>query len=307
MQQQEDAKTPEQKLTEWQEKTNKRFDELSGELKAAKDGRTTDAETIKMLEDRIAQMKVALENSGSIKSDAVVDAETAKESYVRMVDEDKDLDRGERREMSKEELEEYLLEDYTEASEWLVQRGFRRKSEQDARVMEKKSAVDQSDSVKSFFTEFPECNQEVRQTELIAEGKSVKEALDVIRAENKDFALMMDLMHEDPKYRDKVTGPGLLAAEMRERKSVKSTDKETYTKEEVEQMKKDAIDAEQKRIASIDQGLTDSSVTPTAGANTPEYKEGLRVFQMAGKRKGQTWTEQDYKEILLYGKTARKE
>ena len=96
----EAAKTPEQKLKEWQDTTQKRIDELSGNLKAEREGRRQDSDVIKNLEGRIATMQAELEKTGSIESDSVRDYKTDKERYAKMVVEDKDLPREARREMS---------------------------------------------------------------------------------------------------------------------------------------------------------------------------------------------------------------
>jgi len=118
--------------------------------------------------------------------------------------------------------------------------------------------------------------------------------------ENKDFKLMMELFKEKPEFRDPVKGPELLAAEMR--KSKGGQDKETVTLEEAKQMQDDAVKAEQDRIKSIDEGLSNSHANAQETEGTPEYKQALNTFIMAGKRKGQTWTESDYKTIIEHNR-----
>jgi hypothetical protein len=108
----EESKTPEEKLKDWQDKTQERIDGL---IKESKDSKEQDKATIESLEQKIADMQGELESSGSIESEDVKLSKTAEESYAKMVEDDTDLPREQRREMSEEELEDYLLEDYSKA------------------------------------------------------------------------------------------------------------------------------------------------------------------------------------------------
>ncbi len=302
----EEAKTPEKKLEEWQEKTQKRIDELSGALKAEKEGRKADAQTIEVLESNIANLKGDLEDSGSIESDADRDAKTAEGLHAKMVEEDKDLPREKRREMSNEELEEFLLEDYRAANEWIVERSLRRRDEVSARKQSKEVTTQIDANAKKLYDEFPGCNQEDSVTKLMTEkSMSMGDAVKEVRKENKDFDLMMDIFESDAKFRDPAEGPERVVAEMKKRKETKEETKESYSKEEVEQMKKDAIEEEQKRVAGIDVGLTNSIAVTTAIEGDELYQQGLKFFIAAGKRKGMDWTEQDFKDTKQYGKDNR--
>lgn len=304
---QEAAKTPEQKLQEWQDKTQKRMDVLSGELKAEKEGRRQDAETIRILESNIAALKGDLEKSGSVPTESAKQKQTDAERYATMAEEDKALPKNERREMSKEDLEEFILEDMVGATEWISERDYRRRQEREVRKSSHTAATTIAEKSKKFFTEFPKCNQEARQKELEATGMTADKAIETVMAENPDFKLMMELLRDNPSFRDPNSGPELLAAEMKKRNSAGTTgkpNKDGYTQEELDQAKADAIKAEQERLSRIDTGLSNSTVNAPDVPGTPLYKEGLRLFIMAGKRKGQTWTEADYKDTLQHGKKA---
>jgi hypothetical protein len=308
IQEKEDAKPPEQKLKEWQEKTQKRIDGMTAELKSAVENVSTKDATIKELRDELASMKAALEHSGTIESESAKDAKTVEQRWVGMVDEDKDLPREKRREMSDEELDEFLVEEYGKATAWITRRELRRERELQAITTSKEAANTMTKKAEQFFTDYPDCSiGMVKQKALEEEGKSLKEAIAEVSKENTDYALMMKLFSEDERYSDPNNGPDLLAAEMKKRKSIKTEEKDTYTKEEVEQMKKEAIEKEAQRLASLDTGLTNSSVNLTGGEGETElYKQGLKLFITAGKRKGLNWSEQDYKDTLKYGRTARR-
>ena len=300
----EAAKTPEQKLKEWQDTTQKRIDELSGNLKAEREGRRQDSDVIKNLEGRIATMQAELEKTGSIESDSVRDYKTDKERYAKMVVEDKDLPREARREMSDDELEEYLLENHREANEWLVRRELRRRDDILERQKSRQAATTIKQKAETFFKEFPGCNQETRHKELVQSGKTDAQAIEILMGENDDFKMMMNVIKENPSFSNPENGPELLAAEMKRRKTQtqSNVDKTTFTKEDVEMAKQQAAEAERQRLASIDTGLTSSVTTATLSKGSPIYQEGLKLFIQAGKRRGHQWTEKDYQDTLDYGK-----
>ena len=112
----------------------------------------------------------------------------------------------------------------------------------------------------------------------------------------------------DPRYADPSTGPDLMMAEMEKRKTEKPTTK-TYTEDEVKKMQEDAVEAERKRIASIDEGFSDSSRETVISSNDPLYQEKWKAWKNASKRhaaRGQDWSEKAFKETLAYGDKARK-
>lgn len=287
------AKTPEEKMKDWQDKTQERIDALIGETKAAK------AEKEELVAE-LARLKGELEKSGTLKSQAELEKLSDTERFAVMIDEDKELSRETRREMSEDELETFLLEDYAKAQEWLIDRKFRRINDTATKAKSGQAKDNINEGAEKFFTEFPACNQDTRHRELVAEGKTDKEAIEILKGEVPDFKLFMDIMGTDQKYLDPVEGPKLLLAEMTNRKSGK-----TYTAEEVETMKKDAIAKEQERIGSIDQGISNSAMNEPNNPGTPLYKQGLALFIKAGKRKGQVWTEKDYRDTLDYGAKQR--
>lgn len=298
---QEEAKTPEEKEKAWKEKTQKRIDELIGELKAEKAGRETDNSQIKALEEKIEALTGNLEKSGSIESEADRISKSEEEVYAKMIEEDSNLPRNKRREMSKEEYEEFLLEDYAGATSWDIRRQIRRDRDREAKEKANQDQSDRDKAAKAFFDEFPKCNTEARGNELMAQGKSMNEAMDIIMGENPDFKRMMDIIKTDPKY---TKDPNLLLAEMRKSPEQK---KSSFTQEELEKKIEDAVMKERNRINSVDVGITssDSGFVPPA-SNDPMYNQGLKLFIQAGKRKGKDWTEKDYKETLIYGETQRK-
>jgi len=310
----DEARTPEQKLADFQENTQKRIDGVLGELKEAKSSRESDQATIKALEDKIANLTGELEESGSIESDVVKLKNTAEESYAKMVETDKDLPRNERREMSEDELEDYLLEDYSKANQWLVRRELRRdrdlQKQMNAKESNEKASESIAKSAEALFTKYPKCDQEARGEELMKEGKSEKEAIEIVMKESPDFKLMMDILKEDKKYSDPKDpkAPLLLMEEMEKR--IGGTSK-TYTEDEVKTMKEEAIEAERKRIESIDTGAGGNNL-PAQSFETsledPLVQAQWKEWQKASKRPGARgdWSQKEFLKTLKYGETQRK-
>ena len=308
----EKSKSPEQKLKDWQDTTQKRIDELSGALKAEKEGRIKDADTIKILENNIADLKDDLTTSGSIESQSVKDGKADEESYAKMVEEDKSLPREERREMSDDELEEFMLEDNKAASVWIAERALRRRDEIDTRKESRKSDANMTEQAKKFYAEYPGCETGfVKVTELIKSGKSEKEARESVSAENKDFSLMMEIFAEDKKYSNPENGPEIMFQEMQKRKALKAEpkpQKESYTKEEVDAMIEEKMQAEKDRQASIDHSLTNTVVPDKIVEGSPLYKAQWEVWLKASKRPGAKgeWSKKEFERVLQYGKDNRK-
>ena len=307
IQKQEDAKSPEDKLKEWQDKTQKRIDELMGALKAEQEGRRQDADTIKILENSIAGLTSELEDSGSLESEAVKDEKVLKDLYAKMVDEDKDLPRESRREMSEDELEEWMLEDMVKAQQWLVRREIRHDNDKAKRANSKKVTRDIDVKAKTFFADYPDCDKGFKeQKRLVDGGMSEALALEEVSKTNKDYALMMEIFKEDKKYSDPTNGPDLMAKEMKKRKAESKDNKEVYTKEEVDQMLADAAKAEQDRIASIDTGIKNSGVDSEKLFDNPIVKQQWNAWVAASKRpaakaSGGDWSKDAFLKSLKRG------
>lgn len=303
----EEAKTPEQKMEEWKASTQKRVDELVGELKSERNSRQKDQERIAELVEEIQGLKGAMEDSGAIESNSDKISKNESVAYDKMIEEDKALAREKRREMTKDELEEYLLEDYVSAQEWLVRRELRRSNERTAKMNTRDVAGQVAKNSKVLYERFPGCNVEERASELEAAGSSVAEIIDILSKESEDFKLMMEVMKTDKRYSDlkNPNAPLELMKAMEERKSGsgKEGKGKMYSEEEVsaavKKASEEAIKKEQQRIGSIDRPLK-STITSPVDTSTQSYKDGLRVYLDAGKKAGKNWTEDSYKKLLEY-------
>jgi len=73
-------------------------------------------------------------------------------------------------------------------------------------------------------------------------------------------------------------------------------------------MVKDAIKAEQDRIASIDSALTNSAVVEKVTEGSPLYKAQWAEWLKASKRPGAKgdWSKKEFEKVLQYGKDNRR-
>lgn len=295
----EKAKTPEQKLADWQEKTQKRIDELSGQLKAEKASRKADLDKITQLEEVIAGLEGKLEDSGAIETELEKISKDQEAHWAKLIEKDKDLPREKRREMSKDDIEEFLLEDNVAAHEWMVRRELRRQREIDSKLKGREVVGDIKKHEATFFEKFPGCNMEERGAELESEGKSQQEIIEILCKESPDFKLMIDVVKANPKLNDTSSPSGLEA--LMKAMEAKRTKPKTYTEEQLQAAAKEAAKKEQDRLKSLDVGPTNTIKTPV-DRTTTEYKTGLKLYIEAGKRAGHDWTEKDYLAILAHGK-----
>ena len=258
----EDKKPPEQKND--QDRLNKRFGELTGEIKDLKKDKDFDRDKILGLEKKLSEVK---EKLNPPKENVEKDAEKGR--FKKYLEEDKDKSNEEKREMSKDDLEEWLLEDNAAASEWLVERSLRRSAERRSfkENQEKKKFVDDltdkmEQSSKRVEVRHPELNTMLRADELKKEGKSEREVHEVLYKENEKYRLMYDIMKENPKKYWVEDGPELLEKEMEKRLGKTSKKGKEFTEEELETIKKDAIkealETENERRASLDEGNSSS-------------------------------------------------
>lgn len=266
----ESSKTDEQKKKEGekkeeQDKLDKRFAELTNEIKHLKVEKGSDKDKIGTLEKELAGIKEKQDRP--VKEKTAKDAE--QEKIKKFIEEDKDKPPAERREMSKADLEEWLLEDNVAAQEWLADRSVRRSDDRKAaakqQVKEKyiKELVNKmSESSKRVEEKHPELNTKAREDELRAEGKNDKEINAILIKENKKYSIMMDIMKENPNKYIVENGPELMEKELVKRLGTpeKKENKTSFTDEELAKIKEDArkeaIEEEKERQSNIDEGNT---------------------------------------------------
>lgn len=235
----------------------KRFDELTGKIKALEsDNSATKAEkeTLKAELDGIKK-QLSITPQDKIKEKVKLELSTRQTKYL---EEDKTKDRKERREMDDSELDEWALEDYKGAQEWITKRTIRRhEEEKDLTINEEQTIMaevildKQRESAKKIYDKHPEIQSGfARLEELKKEKKTKQEVMDILHKENPKFAMFADIYAENPnKYMVTENTPELIAKEMEKRLK-----KEPETDTEKEDLKKKLaeLQAENERLSGLD-------------------------------------------------------
>lgn len=311
-----DQKTRKVELAKIADKANKPsagkvIDDLQKELRTLKVEVEKSAEDKKRIAALEAQIKTLQETVSKPANTKKQDDELVKREKDRTdkyLSEDKDLPREERREMSKDELEDWFIEDPTAAQEFITKKVLRRDRERRedlAALTNKNKAADiikaQEISQAKVTAKHPDLDVRGRFAQLKAEGKSYEEAAVIVQKENptgfEKAKLFAEIVKEDEdKYFLAPNGPELLMEEMERRltkaKPVKTGETET---ERDARIAAEAIEAEELRKASIDNPLKSSGGKKPEIKETETYKKGLEIYLAATKGKK---TEADYKKIL---------
>ena len=295
---QDERLSTEEKLKKFQDSTQKRIDELVSKSKEQADLSSKEKEA---LQKKIAELEIELKKSkepAQQVSEAEAEKKEVSERIAKYIEEDKALPRGERREMPRDELEDWLLEDMLSAQEWLSERTFRRNRElsevREGKVKKKfvsEFIGKQNESEKRTLVKYPELDVSKRLEELKVQGKSSEEIRSIIFSERPKYKAYLETFEADPgKYVNAENGPELLVVEMEKRLNIhrpveQSSEIEKLRKEK-EEAEKRVLEAETelKRIQGLDEGLgVDGEGKPIKKENLTEFQlEQLRLAKKAG-------------------------
>jgi hypothetical protein len=244
----EDKLSGEEKVKRIQEATQKRIDEISNKLKEVEDKSSKEAQTLRQELEIVRKEKTALEEkiSKPPKDDVVSLVEKEeKEKYAKYLQEDTSKPREERREMSKDELDDWMLEDQVEAVSWINRREIRRAQEKyqnlSAKQLESKTKTLFEKQIQSFsrvLIKHPELDIKKRKDELKALGKSEAEIEDTLRSENPKYKLSLEIAEKHPEWRTAENAPELLIAEMEKQLGKQSDSGEGEKDKEIDDLKK---------------------------------------------------------------------
>lgn len=253
--------SPDEKIKSIKEQSQKRIDEIKGELLAERNKRSQDSEIVKKLEAELAEMKKQMQPRLAEDNKAKIDR-IAKEQIAKFVEEDKGKSFDQRREMSKEDLESWLLDDIEAATEWITNRTIRRGKDKERLEKEissngeaSKLANDfvekQNASLKKLVSKYPDINlKTVNLNDVL--WKTDEEVEQLMKGESKNAIMAVKLCNQNPKkYLERVDGPELV---MQELDRINNKSKKIYTLTEDELQEK--IKEEAERIANLDEGLT---------------------------------------------------
>ena len=308
--------TPEAKIKRVQEASQKRIDEIKSEM-LAKENQT--AKKMADLEAKLAELEKPRQQE-DIKTK--VEREHV-EQIAKFVEADKSLPKEKRREMTKDDLDAWYLEDPTEATAWINRREIRRDRElskleeaankkpgltqEEKLEAAKEFARKQNESKAKLSAKFPgtvPSKEKIVATftklgmpldrQLTAEeAKKVNEAFS---NDNAEYKLCMQILEENPKMLESTEGPELVMAEM-EKRLAKSGDKSKGGKLELTEDELNAkVEAEIARRKLVD----GEGVTSTSGGKkvaTEKEKSELRQIQEKAAKKAGITIEQLDKQI----------
>ena len=277
-------------IVEKDKKSNvqKRIDELvakTKELEADREATKAERDAVKTELDGIKK-KLSMTPDDEVKEKV---KSVLSERRKKALEEDSNLPKEDRREMAKEELDEWLLEDYEGATDWIARRSLRRAEEeksfrQDEAATKRASEIKakQEDSARKAFAKHPELDIEDRKAELVKQGKTKEEIRAIIVKDNPKYKLALEILEENPqKYILAENGPELIAAELEKR----LTKKEPEGNSEIEGLKKRlaALEAENETLKNLDNGITSSREgTPPDGQETELDKQRVKLAAKLG-------------------------
>lgn len=258
-----------------------RMAELTAKAKKAEEEKTA----LALERDQARKEKADLEAKFTPKETPQETIKKAEKARIeKYLEEDKALPKEDRREMSKEELDNWLVEDYSSASSWIADRAVRRREEKvaDERVVAQKSNMEKfSKYMKEGIDKHPELDTTKRIAELKGQGKSEQEIKDTILKENVKVRTVLEVLKDHPEYLRTVEGPKLAREEMEKRlesskDDIKDTDKEELKAKlaKIEQEKAD-LEAEMKRRDGIDSDTKSSrrDEEKPSGKKLTEFEE----------------------------------
>ena len=256
-----------QKESEREANIQARIDEIDGKFKASEAKRLE-------AEKRLADLEA--KQSGKDPKKVEVEIERLENARIEKYEqEDASLPKEKRREMSNDDLQEWLVEDMVAANRWLAKQEVRRDRERSADESklsgsgdEMKSKADvviqkQRESNERVFKKHPELNINKRIADLKAEGKTREEISGIIQADPKCKLALEIIKENEDKYLLSENGPELVADEIEKRLKTQKVEKKEFKDEEDFDA---AVEREIKRRQEIDEGINSTR------GKTPETK-----------------------------------
>lgn len=273
----------------------KRINELVGELKAEKAERIQDKEKLKNLETELAQLRAKVEGPGKEADLTTKLEEMEKQRLAKYRDEDKDLPKEKKRELTNEELEEWVVEDPIAAQKWMAEWAVRNDREREKALQEIEAEQEattviskQRESQRRVLEKHPDLNLDAQIQTLVSQGKTIEEAREHLVKTNPKVKILLEIAREKgskEKYMTVANGPELIAEEV-ERRLEKSGKKPETAEDRENRIREEAAEAERQRLANVDTGLRSSNRgSSSVDENDPVYKQQLAIFKSMGKTK----------------------
>lgn len=271
------------------ENLSKKLADLESQLKAEKEARVKDVEAQAALKQQIADLekkRSQVEPDEQAIKKQLEDANNAR--VQKYLSEDRDKPREQRREMSKDDLNDWYLEDPVAATEWMQQRTYRRNEEisADKTHLYNRKNVDafvqkQNQSVAKLIAKFPGVSPTQRSAELAAQGLNAFQIHETHMKENAEYREAVEIAQSDPKYLTQENGPELVLEEMLKRRGQQQNGKAktvSMTEEELKEKLEEAREQERIRLSQVDESPTSSAA---AGKAKEEKKTAFEKQQEA--------------------------
>jgi hypothetical protein len=275
---------------EKKDKVQRRIDELVGKIKALESERFKDRDQIRALETQITTL--------STKPVQIDEADFSQKEANRLktyLEEDKSKPRAQRREMSREDLEDWIVEDMVSAQEWMVDKKLRRKDEakKDREEFEKKTSAEmlkksQKASQDRVLSKHPDIDTASRQEELKAQGKSKEEISAIIFKERPKVEAIVSVLRDNPGLAQRIAGlpngPEILMDEVEKRISSKTHKDESV--DAIEDALDEGAEAERQRQSDVDASVHSTREPKTISESKDAmYNARLKIFLRTGKTK----------------------
>lgn len=284
-----------------QDKLDARFAKLTAEIKDARAKLSEDQVEKSEYKNKIAELEKEIQAIKAPKEQIDISKKVSmleNERISKRIEEDKSKPLIERREMTDEELENWLEDDKVKAYEWLVKRENRRNKERESdssTVQAEQKAQDiikkQDESTKRVYIKHPELNVFNRKDELRKQGKSDEEIHDTLLKENDKYRISFEIISESKDSLDMYIldpyAPEKIMLEMEKRLSKtdnsKSSGELSDALKKIEELEKKlaSFQSEQDRMSSVDAGISSSYVPSKSGIDGLD-KEQLRIAKLAG-------------------------
>lgn len=272
-----------------QEKLDARFGVLTGRIKdLERDKETNKAE--------IEQLKKEKNELAKIINPPKADESVGKilnETLNKYLEEDKEKPREQRREMTKDELEDWFLEEPVAANEWMVDRSIRRTEERKGittKITTDNFTKKQLESFNRVVEKHPGLDLgklKARANALEGEEKTKKEINKILAEEFPLMVISFKVAAEHPEWENEENGPELVMKEVEKRKAnppAKPEDKEGEStklqaaNETIEKLtrEKEELELEVEKAQNNDVGIN---------SNTVRNRENVQEKELSAQEK----------------------
>lgn len=262
--------TNKEKIERVKEESQKRINAVIAEIKELRDQGSKEAQDLKkelqILQTDNENLTKKLETgSGKTPTFAEEAVKADKERIAKYLEEDAALPRDQRREMSDDDLQEWMEENPIGANRWIAEQTQRRIEERKIWKHNKQVEVEVKDFLDKQQASFtrtlirhPDLDTKTRQAELEKEGKTKPEIHEILLGENQKYKLVHEIIASDrEKYLKLENSPELIVEEMEKRLAHKPSTEPTDLEKRFEALEKknEDLEAELATLKDDDEGI----------------------------------------------------